>query len=302
MNRHLLRLRDITEEELNKLLNRSLSLKKSRGKGENSTLTGKSILLLFDKPSTRTRISLEVAIKELGGYPIFAQTSSLQLSRGEDIKDTARTLSRYVHGIVIRTGPHSFIEEFAKYSSVPIINGLTQLYHPLQVIADLMTVIEIKGNNIKNLKFTFIGDGNNMANTWIEAGILMGFELRIATPSRCKPLRELMDGARKYRIYFTNFPEEAVSSADVIITDVWVSMGDDEEKKKHFRGFTITPALIKKASPNAIVLHCLPAHKGEEITEEVFEQFADVIFTSAENRLHTQKAVLEMLCGEKNSY
>lgn len=286
---------DLTKEEINALIKRGIYFKMVRGKKEHPLpLAGKSIGLLFDRPSTRTRLSLEVGIRELGGESIYLQSSSLQLSRGEDVADTAKTFSRYLHGVVIRTGEHRFLEEFAKNSSIPVINGLTPLYHPLQLLADLMTVMEIKGS-LENLKFAFVGDGNNIANTYIEAAMIMGFELRVATPSRYRPLRELMEKSKKHRIYFTSVPEEAVAGADVLVTDVWVSMGQEEDsgKKRAFSIFQVNEALLAKASTSVIVLHCLPAHKGEEISEEVFKRFEGVIFQEAENRLHTQKAVLE---------
>jgi len=298
--KHLLRIDDLTKKEILEFIERGIYFKKLRGKSAHpKPLTGKTVGLLFDKPSTRTRISLEVGIVELGGNSIFLQADSLQLSRGEDVRDTAMVFSRYLNGVVIRTGSHRFIEEFAKASSIPVINGLTDLFHPLQVLADLMTVKEFKGE-IENLKFAFVGDGNNIANTYIETALIMGFELRIATPPKFRPLRELMDKMNKGRIYWTSAPEEAVAGADVIITDVWVSMGQEknEKDKEAFRNFQVNSSLLERASSSAIVLHCLPAHKGEEISEEVFKKFEKVIFECAENRLHTQKAVLEKFIGD----
>jgi len=297
--RHLLRIGDLTKKELLEFIERGIYFKKLRGKSEHpKPLAGKTVGLLFDKPSTRTRISLEVGIIELGGISFFLQADSLQLSRGEDLRDTAMVFSRYLNGVVIRTGSHRFVEEFAKASSIPVINGLTDLFHPLQILADLMTVMEFKGD-IENLKFAFVGDGNNIANTYIEAALIMGFELRIATPPKFRPLRELMDKMNKGRIYWTSVPEEAVAGADVIITDVWISMGQEknEKDKEAFRNFQVNSSLLEKASSSAIVLHCLPAHKGEEISHEVFKKFEKVIFECAENRLHTQKAVLEKFVG-----
>jgi len=290
---------DLTKKEVLEFIERGIYFKNVRGKSEHpKPLTGKTVGLLFDKPSTRTRISLEVGVIELGGNVLFLHADSLQLSRGEDIADTAMVLSRYLHGVVIRTGSHKFVEEFAKASSVPVINGLTDLFHPLQVLADLMTVKEVKGE-IENLKFAFVGDGNNMANTYIETALIMEFELRVATPPRFRPLRELMDKMHRGRVYWTSVPEEAVAGADVIVTDVWISMGQekDEKDKEAFRNFQVNSSLLERASPSAIVLHCLPAHKGEEISEEVFKKFEEVIFECAENRLHTQKAVLEKFIG-----
>lgn len=293
--KHLLRMSDLTKREIMDLIERGIYFKKVRGTPESpKTLVGKTIGLLFDKPSTRTRVSLEVGIMELGGNSLYLWADSLQLSRGEDAKDTAKVLSHYLHGVVIRTGSHRFLEEFANASSIPVLNGLTDLFHPLQVLADLMTVKELKGG-IENLKFAFVGDGNNIANTYIETSLIVGFELRIATPPKFRPLRELMDKGQRGRVYWTSVPEEAVAGADVIITDVWVSMGQErkEKDKEEFRGLQVNSALLEKASPSPIVLHCLPAHKGEEISEEVFEKFEEVILQEAENRLHTQKAVLE---------
>jgi ornithine carbamoyltransferase len=297
--KHLLRMSDLTKEEILEFIERGMYFKKVRGKSEHpKPLTGKTVGLLFDKPSTRTRISIEVGIIELGGNSLFLQADSLQLSRGEEIGDTAMVLSRYLHGVVIRTGSHRFVEEFARASSIPVINGLTELFHPLQVLADLMTVKELKGE-IENLRFAFVGDGNNMANTYIETALIMGFELRVATPPRFRPLRELMDRMNRGRVYWTSVPEEAVAGADVIITDVWVSMGQEKDArdKEAFKGFQVNSSLLERASPSAIVLHCLPAHKGEEISEEVFKRFEKVLFDCAENRLHTQKAVLERFVG-----
>ncbi len=293
--KHFLRISDLTKDEIKEFIDRGIYYKKMRGNPQHpKPLLGKTVGLLFDKPSTRTRISLEVGIMELGGSSLFLQSDSLQLSRGEDVRDTAMVFSRYLHAVVIRTGSHRFLEEFARASSIPVINGLTDLFHPLQILADLMTVKEFKGD-IENLKFAFVGDGNNIANTYIETALIMGFELRIATPPKFRPLRELMDKSNKGRIYWTSVPEEAVAGADVVIIDVWVSMGQEknEKDKEEFRRFQVNSQLLEKASPSAIVLHCLPAHKGEEISEEVFGKFEDVIFQEAENRLHTQKAVLE---------
>ena len=254
------------------------------------------------KPSTRTRLSFEVGVYQMGGQPIYILGSSTQISRGEEIKDTARVLSRYLDGIVIRTYSHKEVEDLAKYGDIPVINALTDYLHPCQILADLQTIYERFGK-IEGLKLAYIGDGNNMANTWLIAGGLMGLNISVATPEGYEPngkaVKEALELAKETgaNIEILNNPEEAVKDADILYTDVWVSMGqeDTEERKKAFQGFTIDKNLLNKANKKAIVMHCLPAHKGEEITEEIFEQFSDVIFDEAENRLHSQKALMSLL-------
>ncbi len=300
MKRSFLSISDLTKEEVLQVIDYAEELKKDKFKDK--TLQNKSIGLVFMKPSTRTRLSFEVGVYQMGGQPIYIQGSSTQMSRGEDIKDTARVLSRYLDGLVIRTYSHSEVEELDKYSDFPVINALTDYLHPCQILADLQTIKERFGK-IEGLKLAYIGDGNNMANTWLIAGGLMGLNVSVASPEGYEPNgKAVVEGIQLAKetgatIKISNDPIEAVKDADVLYTDVWVSMGqeNDKSKKNVFEGFTIDKQLLSHANKNAIVMHCLPAHKGEEISEEVFEQFADVIFDEAENRLHTQKSLMSFL-------
>ncbi len=300
MKRSFLSISDLTKEEVLHVIDYAEELKKDKFKDK--TLQNKSIGLVFMKPSTRTRLSFEVGVYQMGGQPIYIQGSSTQMSRGEDIKDTARVLSRYLDGLVIRTYSHSEVEELDKYSDFPVINALTDYLHPCQILADLQTIRE-KFGKIEGLKLAYIGDGNNMANTWLIAGGLMGLNVSIASPEGYEPngkaAAEGIQLAKKTgaTIEILNDPVEAAKNADILYTDVWVSMGqeNDKSKKNVFEGFTINKELLSYANKNAIVMHCLPAHKGEEISEEVFEQFADVIFDEAENRLHSQKSLMGFL-------
>ncbi len=300
MKRDFLNISDLTKEEVLEVVKYAGKLKKDRFSDQ--SLKGKSIGLIFMKPSTRTRLSFEVGVYQMGGQPLYITGSSTQLSRGEDIKDTGRVMSRYLDGIVIRTYSHSEIERLAKYFDGPVINALTDYLHPCQILADLQTIYEQLGT-LKNIKIAYIGDGNNVANTWLIAGGLIGLNVSVATPEGYEPSGKAVYEAvnlcktSKGEILLTNDPVEAVKDADVVYTDVWVSMGQEgeKEKKEHFRGFTVDIELLRYASKKAIVMHCLPAHKGEEITEEVFEQFSDVIFEQAENRLHAQKALMSLL-------
>ncbi len=300
MKRSFLSISDLTKEEVLQVIDYAEELKKDKFKDK--TLQNKSIGLVFMKPSTRTRLSFEVGVYQMGGQPIYIQGSSTQMSRGEDIKDTARVLSRYLDGLVIRTYSHSEVEELDKYSDFPVINALTDYLHPCQILADLQTIKE-KFGKIDGLKLAYIGDGNNMANTWLIAGGLMGLNVSVASPEGYEPngkaVAEGIQLAKKTgaTIEILNDPVEAAKDADILYTDVWVSMGqeNDKSKKNIFEGFTIDKNLLSFANKNAIVMHCLPAHKGEEISEEVFEQFADVIFDEAENRLHAQKSLMSFL-------
>ncbi|MBI5453964.1 MAG: ornithine carbamoyltransferase [Deltaproteobacteria bacterium] len=300
---HLLRIADLTKEEIDGLLERASALKERHKKGiPHNPLRGKTLGLIFEKSSTRTRVSFETAMYHLGGDAIFISGKDSQIGRGEPIKDTARVMSRYVDAIVIRTFGHEIIEEYARYSSVPVINGLTDTHHPCQVLADVMTVIEKKGR-YDNLKYAWIGDGNNMANSWIEAASVLGFSLTLACPEGYRPPKEFLDkaGSSGSGIIVTESVEEAARDADVLNTDVWASMGQEEEsekRKKAFRGFQINKELLKLAKKDAMVLHCLPAHRGEEITEEVLEGPHSAVWDEAENRLHIQKAILEKLLVE----
>jgi ornithine carbamoyltransferase len=299
MKRDFTRLLDVTGEECTYLVERALFLKRARAThGEYKPLKGRTLGMIFEKASTRTRISFEVGMKELGGYAIFLSPSEMQMGRGEPVRDTARVLSRYLHAIMIRTYSQRVVEELAQWSSVPVINGLSDLFHPCQILADIFTVKEYK-QRLRDLKIVYVGDGNNVANSWIEAAILLGFSLAVATPAGYGPHEELARKGREMGVVsLTTDPFEAARGADVINTDVWVSMGQEkeqEERRKAFAAFCVDDELVKVAKPDAIVMHCLPAHRNEEITDEVFERFQDVIFTQAENRLYAQQALLEWL-------
>jgi ornithine carbamoyltransferase len=299
MKRDFTKLLDVTTAEALYLLDRAAFLKKLRNSGgEYHPLKGRSLAMIFEKASTRTRVSFEIGMKELGGQALFMSPAETQIGRGEPIRDTARVLSRYLHAIMIRTYSQETVEELAKWSSIPVINGLSDLYHPCQILADLLTVVERKGS-LEGRRIAYVGDGNNIANSWIEAAILLGFALTIATPKGYEPYRELCElGKEKGVLNLTNDPFEAVHRADVINTDVWVSMGmerEKEERKTAFASYCINDDLLKTAQSDAIVMHCLPAHREQEITDAVFERFQDVIFTQAENRLYAQQALLEWL-------
>ncbi|ACO04033.1 MAG TPA: ornithine carbamoyltransferase [Persephonella sp.] len=300
MKRDFLNISDLNRDEIFQIIEYAVKLKK--GEIKDQTLKGKSIGLIFMKPSTRTRLSFEVGVYQMGGQPIYIQGSSTQMSRGEDIKDTGRVMSRYLDGIVIRTYSHSEVEELSRYFDKPVINALTDYLHPCQILADLQTIYERLGK-IEGIKVAFVGDGNNVANTWLIAGGLVGFNVSVATPEGYEPSGKAVYEAFKLseksgaEIQITNDPVEAVKEADVVYTDVWVSMGQEgeKEKKELFKGFTVNSDLLSHASKNVIVMHCLPAHKGEEITEDIFEKYSDVIFDEAENRLHAQKALMSLL-------
>ncbi len=305
--RDLLSLADFSRGELDALLKRSLELKRKWRKGQiDHPLAGMTLGLIFDKPSTRTRVSFEVAMNQLGGSSLYLDPGTTQMKRGEPIADSARVLSRYLDGLVIRTFGQSIVDEWACWSSIPVINGLTDLLHPCQIICDLLTIIEKRGN-YKNLKVAYIGDGNNVANTWIQAASLLDFSVALACPRGFQPnpkiLREAGRNSRA-RIEMTTDPGRAVQRADVLYTDVWASMGQEKEKKERknrFRGYQIDRQLLQKAKPDALVMHCLPAHIGEEISREVYEGPQSIVFDQAENRLHGQKAILEWLLKPKNS-
>jgi len=301
VKRDYLRVSDLNKEEFTYLIKRAIDFKINRGFQKNF-LSGKSIGMIFEKPSTRTRVSFEVAIYQLGGYPVYLSPTELQLSRGETIKDTAQVLSRYLDAVVIRTFSHNTIEEFAKWSTVPVINALTDEHHPCQALADIMTIIEKKGK-LQGIKLTFVGDGNNVANSLIEASALVEIKINIATPEGCEPLMEIIEKAKAFtEVKIFHDPQEAVKDADVIYTDVWLSMGEEEniKKKEKFKNFQLNTELLKKAKSDAIVMHCLPAHRGEEITDEVLDSPQSVVLDQAENRLYTEKAILEFLLTLKN--
>lgn len=297
MKRDFLTVLDLSREEVEAILKRAIQLKSS--KEMSCPLIGKSIGLLFDKASTRTRISFQTGIYQLGAQAIYINASELQLGRGETIEDTARVLSRYLSAIVIRTFHHQTIERFAMVASIPVINGLTDLHHPCQALADLMTILE-KKERLNDIKLAYIGDGNNVANSLIEASSLMGVNLALACPEGYEPDSDVYERSSSggARIELMRSPEKAVKDADVIYTDVWVSMGHEKEIKKRekaFKGYQINKGLLSFARPDAIVMHCLPAHRNKEIADEVIDSPQSVVFDQAENRLHTQKALLEML-------
>ncbi|MBE7031530.1 MAG: ornithine carbamoyltransferase [Ruminococcaceae bacterium] len=297
--KHLLKLSDWSAEEITAVLDMADQLKYEKKNGiPHKHLEGKSLGMIFEKSSTRTRVSFEVGMYELGGNPLFLSSADLQIGRGEPVEDTARVLSRYLDGIMIRTFEQKEVEDLAKYGSIPIINGLTDYCHPCQVLADLMTIREHKGT-FKNLKMCFIGDGNNMANSLMVGAIKMGMEFAIACPKGYEPDSDLMKWASENGTFTcTESVEEAAKDADILVTDVWASMGQEgeaNERKKIFAGYQINSKLMSVAKSDAMVLHCLPAHREEEITAEVFEAHAAEIFDEAENRLHAQKAVMVTL-------
>lgn len=300
VNKDFLCLSDWSLEELEKIFTLTSELKSKHKAGlPHQLLAGKTLGMLFEKSSTRTRVSFEAGMFHLGGHALFLASGNTQMGRGEPIKDTARCMSRYVDGVMIRTYSQQAIEEFAHFSTVPVINGLTDLYHPCQVMADLFTVSEHK-ENYRELSYCWIGDGNNMANSWINAAVVFGFELRVATPVGYEPdpgvcKRAADAGAR---IVYTNDPCEAARGAQVLNTDVWASMGQEEEQQeraKAFAGYQINMELVATADPDCVVMHCLPAHRDEEITDEVMESRHAIIYDEAENRLHVQKAIMATL-------
>lgn len=300
--RDFLSLKDYTPEEIVFLLDFADFLKaKVKSNQPYDVLKGKTLGLIFEKSSTRTRVSFEVGMVQLGGYPLFLSSNDLQMGRGEPIKDTARVLSRYLDAVMIRTYNHSDVEELAAYSSIPIINGLTDALHPCQVLADLQTIREHKGHNLKGMKLAYIGDGNNMAHSLMIGGAKMGMEIYVASPNEYTPDDQWVDIAKEIaaetggKIVLTNDIHEASKKADVLYADVWASMGQEQEAKDRraaLEKYQINDALLKRADKDVIVMHCLPAHRGEEITEEVLEGEHSVVFDEAENRLHAQKAVL----------
>ena len=297
--KHLLKLGDLTKEEIVEILDLADKLKYEKKNGiEHHLLKGKTLGMIFQKSSTRTRVSFEVGIFDLGGTALFLSPRDLQIGRGEVIQDTARVLSRFLDGIMIRTFEQKEVEDLAAFGNIPIINGLTDYCHPCQVLADLMTIREKKGK-LEGLKMCFVGDGNNMANSLIVGGIKMGMEVSIACPDTYKPDADIMKWASENgKFTCTSDIKEAASGADVLYTDVWASMGQEEESQeraKIFKDYQINTELMKVANDGAMVLHCLPAHRGEEITAEIIEQHADEIFEEAENRLHAQKAVMVKL-------
>ena len=297
--KHLLKLLDLSQEEILDLLNLADQLKYERKHNiPHPHLAGKTLGMIFQKASTRTRVSFETGMTQLGGYPLFLSANDMQIGRGEPVQDTARVLSRYLDGIMIRTFAQKEVEDLAAYGSIPIINGLTDFCHPCQVLADLMTIREYKGS-FEGLKMCYIGDGNNMANSLIVGGLKVGMEVSVACPDDYQPDAKVMEFTKGYDCFsITNSPVKAAENADVILTDVWSSMGMEAEIEKRriaFAGYQVNDEIMAAAHEDAMVMHCLPAHRGEEITEKVFEAHAAEIFDEAENRLHAQKAVMVKL-------
>ena len=300
--KHLLKMSDLSKADIIDILNLADQLKYELAHNiPHRHLEGKTLGMIFQKSSTRTRVSFETGMYQLGGNALFLSSRDLQIGRGEPVQDTARVLSRYLDGIMIRTFEQKEVEDLAEYGSIPIINGLTDFCHPCQVLADLMTIREFKGA-LEGLKMCFIGDGNNMANSLIVGCLKVGMKVSIACPDDYQPPKEILDFANAYDCFeMTNSPLEAAKGADVLITDVWASMGQEgeaEKRKAAFAGYQINDELMAAANADAMVLHCLPAHREEEITEKVFEAHAKEIFEEAENRLHAQKAVMVKLMAD----
>lgn len=305
MKKDFVSLFDWTKEEIDEFLSRAKKLRREQKEGTpRLSLSGRTLGMIFDKPSTRTRVSFEAGMAQLGGQSIFLSGGELQLSRGETIADTARVMSRYVDGVVIRTFSHKMVEDFAAHASISVINGLTDLLHPCQILSDILTLIDKRGHYEK-LSIVYVGDGNNVANSWIHAAARLGFALTMACPEGYQPnkgilARALQEGGSKIRL--TADPEEAVQGADVIYTDVWASMGQEREaatRAETFKPFQVNQQLVKRAGKDVLVMHCLPAHRGEEITDEVIDGPHSIVWDQAENRLHAQKAVLERLLTQK---
>ncbi len=302
--KHLLKMMDLSTEEITEILNLADQLKYELKHGiPHNHLAGKTLGMIFEKASTRTRVSFETGMYQLGGNALFLSSSELQIGRGEPVQDTARVLSRYIDGIMIRTFAQEEVENLAEYGDIPIINGLTDLSHPCQVLADLMTIREYK-NKLDGLKMCYIGDGNNMANSLTVGCLKMGMDVTLACPEGYYPAQSTLDFAKQFPNFkIVNDPVEAAKDADVLFTDVWASMGQESEAEKRriaFKGYQINDEVMAVAKPDAMVQHCLPAHREEEITTKVFEQHAKEIFDEAENRLHAQKAVMVLLMGEKD--
>lgn len=297
--RHFLAIPDFDREELYGIL--ALARDMKRGAYRKRPLEGKTLAMIFEKSSTRTRVSFEVGAFQLGGHALFLSSRDIQIGRGEPLKDTARVLSRYVDIMMVRTFAHSNVEELAQFGSVPVINGLTDLLHPCQVMADLQTIQENFGDDVGKLKVAWVGDGNNMANSWVNAAYRLGFEIRLACPEGYQPDPAILERARQETsVVLTTDPKEAVEGAHAVNTDVWTSMGQEEEaeqRKRAFAGYYVDNGLMTRADKRAIFLHCLPAHRGEEVADEVIEGPQSRVFDEAENRLHVQKAIMATLMG-----
>lgn len=304
MNKDLLSILDLSKEELESMLDTAASLKARRSSGEPTPiLSGKTLGMIFEKASTRTRISFQVGMYELGGTGLFLSSQDMQLGRGEEIRDTARILSRYVSAIMIRAYKHSTVEEMARYATIPVINGLSDREHPCQLLADILTMREHFGD-LSDLTVAWVGDGNNVCNSLMLSSVLTGYEVRVASPAAYLPPASILEEAisRGGRVTRAATPGDAVRDADVVYTDTWISMGSENERKDRlsaFKGYTVDQDLVEKAAPDAVVLHCLPAHRGEEITDAVMEGEQSLIWDQAENRLHAQKALLVRLVGTK---
>lgn len=296
--RHFLTLRDLSRDDLLTILQRAAELKRVRGTPEHPRpLAGKSVAILLEKSSTRTRISFEVGIHELGGLPLTLKSGDIQLGRGESIEDSARMFSRFLHAVVFRTSAHERVVRLAAHASVPVINGLCDLHHPCQILADLQTVQESLGR-LEGVKVAWVGDGNNVAHSWIEAASLLGFELTLACPPGYAPNPDILKAADRAAVRVIDSVDDACRGADVVTTDVWVSMGQEGEssaRNQVFADFTVTADRMRLASPKAIFLHCLPAHRGEEVAADVIDGPWSRVWDEAENRLHSQKALLELL-------
>ena len=301
MKKDLLSIYELETTDFDRIWKKAVRLKKLLKEGEeHASLKGKTLGMIFDKSSTRTRISFEVGMYQLGGIALFLNSRDTQIGRGETIADSARMMSRYLNGIMIRTFAQTSVEEFARYATIPVINGLTDLSHPCQILSDLFTIKEKKGS-YERLKIAYIGDGNNIANSWIEAAARLPIQLALACPKGYEPDREIMTKCAKQAsegITLYSDPQDAARNADVLYTDVWTSMGqeaEDKERKKIFKNYQINKKLLGKAKKDAIIMHCLPAHRGEEITADVIDGPHSVVIDQAENRLHVQKAILEIL-------
>ena len=307
MKKDFLSILDIDEYELESIVADAVRLKRLKSAGTaHEYLRGKSLGMIFEKASTRTRVSFEVGMSDLGGHALFLNPQDMQLGRGEEVRDTARVLARYVDAVMIRAYSHAAIEEFARYANVPVVNGLSDRLHPCQVLADIMTLSERFGD-LHGLKLAWVGDGNNVCSSWLLSTALTGMEVAVASPSRYRPKDEIVDQARAMggKVTVVKDPYEAVRDADVLYTDIWVSMGDEQERAERLqalKGYTIDSRLLAQASPDALVMHCLPAHRGEEITDEVMEGPQSIVWDQAENRLHAQKALLvRLLAGGTTS-
>ena len=301
MKKDILTLLDLTKKKFDLLFERAAELKKRFKSGvADRPLEGKTLGLIFDKPSTRTRISFEAAMAQLGGTPIFISAKDTQIARNEPVRDTARVLSRYLDGLAIRTFSQEILNEFAEFTTIPVINALTDLFHPCQVLSDIMTVIEYKGG-YEGIKIAWVGDGNNVAHSWINAAAVLGLNLVLACPDEYSPDRSVMARALDRnvgKIVLTTDPVEAVGNADVVYTDVWASMGQEGEldgRKQVFEPFQVNKKLLKNAAENVVVMHCLPAHRGEEIHEAVLEGPNSAVWNQSENKLHMHKAILDVL-------